>query len=133
VKLLLDTCSLIWMVQEPARLSTPARRALADPANAVFASSISFWEISLKHALGKLSIRGAVPGDFPGFAFEHRCELLPLAPDVAATFGQLPVLQGHRDPFDRMLVWQAIRADLVLVSRDRAMSGYAPHGLQICW
>ena len=133
MKLLLDTCAFVWLVSAPQRLSRPAKRTLQDAAVDVSVSVVSFWEMSLKRALGKFLLEGmtieglvdAVPG--------HRCELLPLTVQVASTFYRLPLLGSHRDPFDRMLVWQAIRHDLTLVSRDRAMGAYQTAGLQILW
>ncbi len=131
--LLLDTCSLLWALQDPARLSAHARKALQDPQNAIAVSVVSFWEISLKSGLGKLGLQGADPEDFPRFAVEAGLSILPLSSEVAASSGRLHRFPEHRDPFDRLLVWSAIRENLTLVSRDGAMRIYAPHGLKICW
>ena len=77
---------------------------------------------------GRETIEGLVDA-----AAAHRCELLPLTAQVASTFHHLPLLGRHRDPFDRMLVWQAIQHHLTLVSRDRAMEAYQTEGLKILW
>jgi PIN domain nuclease of toxin-antitoxin system len=66
-------------------------------------------------------------------AMEHGYQCLALEAVVAASFHQLPAVVAHRDPFDRMLVWQAIRGGLTLVSHDHAMAAYAPHGLSLLW
>jgi PIN domain nuclease of toxin-antitoxin system len=89
--------------------------------------------MSLKQALGKLSLDGETIEGLVDAAAAHRCELLPLTLRVASTFHHLPLLGTHRDPFDRMLVWQAIHHDLTLVSRDRAMAPYQSEGLKILW
>lgn len=68
-----------------------------------------------------ISLSGISPDQIPGYAHSMGLTFLPLAAATACTFHQLPKIGKHRDPFDRMLVWQAIREDLVLVSRDRAM------------
>lgn len=133
MKLLLDTCALLWALQAPDRLSAAARKALQDPQNPVFISVASFWEISLKCGLGKLRLEGAEPEDFPRFVAEAGWGILPLPPEIAASSGRLPRLPEHRDPFDRLLVWTAMREGLTLVSRDAAMRLYAPHGLKTCW
>ena len=99
----------------------------------MFVSTISFWEISLKASIGKLGLTGISPDEIPGYALSMGLTFLPLAVDTASTFHQLPSIGKHRDPFDRMLVWQAIREDLVLVSRDRAMDAYGACGLSLVW
>ena len=131
--LLLDTCAFLWLVNRPQRLSRAARRALQDATVEVSVSAVSFWEMSLKQALGKLSLEGVTTEGLVDAAAAHRCGLLPLTVKVASTFYHLPLLGRHRDPFDRMLVWQAIQYDLTLVSRDRAMEPYQTEGLKILW
>jgi PIN domain nuclease of toxin-antitoxin system len=131
--LLLDTCAFLWLVDAPQRLSRRARQVLQDATIEVSVSAVSFWEMSLKQALGKLSLEGETVQGLVNAAVAHRCELLPLTVQVASTFHRLPLLGVHRDPFDRMLVWQAIQHDLTLVSRDRAMEAYQAEGLKILW
>jgi PIN domain nuclease of toxin-antitoxin system len=131
--LLLDTCTFLWLVNAPQRLSRPARRALQDATVDVSVSVVSFWEMSLKQALGKFLLEGVTIEGLVESAAAHRCELLPLTVQAASTFHRLPLLGNHRDPFDRMLVWQAIQHELTLVSRDRAMEAYQTAGLRILW
>jgi PIN domain nuclease of toxin-antitoxin system len=131
--LLLDTCTFLWLVNAPQRLSRPARRTLEDATVDVSVSVVSFWEMSLKQALGKFLLEGVTIEGLVEAATAHRCELLPLTVQAAATFHRLPLLGNHRDPFDRMLVWQAIQHELTLVSRDRAMEAYQTAGLRILW
>ena len=133
MKLLLDTCSFLWALQEPEQLSATARRALQRAENEVSVSVVSFWEISIKSALGKLPLEGGGPEDMPQFATQAGFNIIPLAPDTAATMAKLPRLPEHRDPFDRILVWTAIQHNLHLVSRDKKIAAYASAGLRICW
>ncbi len=133
MKLLLDTCSLLWALQDTAQLSAPAKRALKNPDNTIFVSVVSFWEISLKSGLGKLTLHGAEPEDFPRFVEEAGWQTTPLSAGIAASAGRLPRLPEHRDPFDRLLIWTAISEDFSLVSRDGAMRAYVSHGLKLCW
>ena len=114
-------------------MSVTATDFLRDRQNEAFVSVVSFWEVSLKVSLGKLSLSGISPDEIPGYALSMGLTFLSLAADTACTFHQLPKIGKHRDPFDRMLVWQAIHEDLVLVSRDRAMSAYEPCGLSLVW
>ena len=99
----------------------------------MFVSVVSFWEVSLKTSIGKLGLAGISPDRIPGYALSMGLTFLPLAADTACTFHQLPRIGKHRDLFDRMLVWQALRQDLVLVSRDRAMEAYEACGLGLVW
>lgn len=133
MNLLLDTCSFLWALHEPARLSARARTALQDPACSVHVSVVTFWEISVKAGLGKLRFEGVEPDEFPGLALRAGWSIHPLAPHVAASAWRLRRHPEHRDPFDRLLIWTAINADFVLVSCDHALTGYAPSGLRLCW
>lgn len=132
MKLLLDTCSLLWALHQPRKLSEQARLRLEEPGNAVFVSSISFWEISLKVSLGKLKIQGLEPEEFPRIVEEAGWSHLPFSPETAASFCRLPPSANHRDPFDRMLIWTAIREGLTLVSRDSVLPDYEALGLRLC-
>lgn len=133
MRALLDSHILLWALFDPERLSGNARQIIEHPGNAVFVSSVSFWELSLKHGLGKLELRGVTPDVFPQAVVDMGLDILPLSASDAATFHQLP-RQAHKDPFDRMLVWQAIRQACVLITCDRALDAYyAPNGLRTVW
>lgn len=94
---------------------------------------ITFWEISLKAGLGKLSFRGVTPEEYPGLAVEAGWMIHPLAASLAASAGRLRRTPEHRDPFDRLLIWSAINENFVLVSGDEALPDYVSQGLSICW
>jgi PIN domain nuclease of toxin-antitoxin system len=133
MKLLLDTHALLWALIEPDRLSPAARAAITDPVAQVAVSAISFWEVAIKTSLGKLALQGATPEMLVDAAQQQGFDLLPLDPRLAATFTRLPVDPQQRDPFDRMLVWQAISLGYTLVSRDRKISSNQPTGLRVLW
>ncbi len=133
MKLLLDTHALLWSIIEPDKLSTGARSAITDPASQVAVSAVSFWEISIKTALGKLSLNGVTPEQLVDYAQQQGFDLLPLTPRLAASFSRLPVDPMHRDPFDRMLVWQAVSLGYTLVSRDRKISNSQLTDLRVLW
>ncbi len=132
MRFLLDTHCLIWTLFSPDRLSKRARTFILDPENDVFVSIVSFWEISLKYALGKIEIKGLNPEDLPAAAKEAYFETIQLAPREAASFHRLPRI-GHKDPFDRLIIWQAIQRDFFLISADRQFSAYQEHGLKLFW
>ncbi|WP_295394436.1 type II toxin-antitoxin system VapC family toxin [uncultured Thiodictyon sp.] len=129
---LLDTHSFLWSVFTPERLSRAAQALLANAENPVYVSSVSFWEISLKAGIGKLTLTGCVPDALPEIAQDMGYRLLPLAPDEAASFHRLPRI-AHKDPFDRMLIWQAIQRRLVLMTKDAAFDEYRAFQLQTFW
>ena len=123
MRLLIDTHVLIWAVAESYRLSAPARAAITAPANSVFVSAVTAWEIAIKQALG--------PIDFPLDAFDVELdhagfEQLPMTSSHGIAAGSLP--RHHRDPFDRMLIAQALEEGLTLVSGDDA---FAPYGVPL--
>lgn len=126
---LLDTHCFLWSLFAPQKLSQRARQVIADSSNTVAVSSVSFWEIALKFALGKLELKGVTPEDLPAAAQSMGLQLLSLDPITAAGAGRLG-RERHQDPFDRMLIWQAVRHDLVLVSHDRQIGQYASLGLK---
>jgi PIN domain nuclease of toxin-antitoxin system len=132
MKLLLDTHSLLWSLFAPEKLSKRARNAILNPENDVLASVVTFWEISLKYALGKIEIKGLNPEDLPDAAKEAYVEILPLEPEEAAGFHKLPRF-SHKDPFDRLIIWQAIQKGLFLVSADRHFIEYQEYGLKLLW
>jgi PIN domain nuclease of toxin-antitoxin system len=129
---LLDTHALLWMLFEPDQLGLRAAACLKNPDMDVSVSVVSFWEISLKYATGKLQLSGVTPDDFPTIARQSGLDILPIADTDAATFHHLPRME-HKDPFDRLIIWQAISHKLTLLSQDRAFTPYRELGLKVLW
>ena len=129
---LLYTHTFLWAAMRPEQLSRQARVAILDAANDIHVSVVTFWEVSLKFALGKIALQGITPEELPDAARQMGFTLLALAPQDAATFYQLPRFQ-HKDPSDRLLVWQSIRQNLTLLSKDSDLRQYQPHGLHVLW
>jgi PIN domain nuclease of toxin-antitoxin system len=129
---LLDTHSFLWAAIEPQRLSPKARKAITDSANQVFVSTVSLWEISLKFSLGKLEIAGSSPEALVSVAQEMGLGLVAPSPEESAGFHRLPKIE-HKDPFDRMLVWQCLQNQWTFITRDRAMGEYRSLGLKTYW
>lgn len=118
MRLLLDTnVLLLWLADDP-RLGRGTRAAIADGRNDVFVSSISIAEIAIKTSIGKL----AAPPDLLEPLLHEGFEELPLLSTHAARVGELPL--HHRDPFDRLLVSQALVEQLVIASRDSTLERY---------
>lgn len=118
MNLLLDTHVLIWALENNPTISDIARNAIIDGKNMVFVSSASAWEISIKKGLGKLD----VPNNLLEEIKQHRFILLDMKFEHAQLAGELPYI--HKDPFDRMLIAQAVVEKLTLVTRDSFMPQY---------
>jgi len=106
VKLLLDTCTFLWLIGDAPELSAPARKLFTEPANEVFLSAASVWEIIVKHTLGKLPLPQPPHEFIPTWRSRHNIEPLP------------------RDPFDRILVCQAIANGLTILTPDPLIRQY---------
>lgn len=122
MQLLLDTHTLLWWFSGNDALSVEAKTAIADEGNGVFVSGATAWEIATKHRIGKLSIAAKLVADLDGSIASQGFIGLPISVRHGQTAGALP--GPHRDPFDRMLIAQAILDDLVLVSNERAFDAY---------
>jgi PIN domain nuclease of toxin-antitoxin system len=129
---LLDTHTFLWAAIEPSKLSAKVRQAIANPEHELFLSTVSHWEISLKFALGKLKLTGCTPEDLVEVASQMSLSSAAFSPEQAASFYRLPRL-AHKDPFDRMLVWQCLKNRWTLITRDRAMNEYEALGLITYW
>lgn len=124
MRLLLDTHAFIWWMSETPTLGSQARSIINDTANEIFFSVASLWEMTIKRGNGKLDF----PGDLETLVVEEGFRILPIAYRHLRVLETLPRL--HRDPFDRMLVSQAIADDMTLATRDTRFGAY---GVSILW
>lgn len=129
---LLDTHALLWVLFSPKNLSPKVLKILSGTDVAKFVSAISLWEISLKYSIGKLFLMKKRPDEIPLAVKKMGFELLDINSHTAAAFYKLPIL-SHKDPFDLMLVWQAISQKYTLVSKDKRLRDYQRHGLKLMW
>mgnify|MGYP000963482381 CR=1 FL=1 len=128
MRLLLDTHALLWWLGDDHKLPRRAYDAIADPANEILVSPVSAFEIATKSALGKLPEADGVAADLRPWLSSQGFGILPLDLAVATRAGFLP--GPHRDPFDRLLIAQALVADLTLVSNERIFDVY---GVRRLW
>lgn len=119
MNLLLDTHTLLWWLAGAVELPKKARELVSDPGNLVFVSAASVWEIRIKQALGKVT----VPPSFKEALAAEAFERLPIRIEHAHAVHELPPL--HKDPFDRMLVAQAVCEELNLLTHDRQLQRYS--------
>jgi len=122
MRLLLDTCTFLWIVSGSAELSKHAAQWFSDPANEVYLSVVSAWEIAVKYSLGRLRLP-TNPMEFVVSQREaHGIVPLALTEEEALYLPKLPKL--HRDPFDRMLICQAVAGGLTVVTPDPLITQY---------
>jgi PIN domain nuclease of toxin-antitoxin system len=127
---LLDTHYVLWAVADADRISRKIKYILTNPDFRVIVSTVSFWEISLKNALGKLEISGFTPEELPGACTRIGFEIKHLSHQDTSTYHRLKAAY-HKDPFDRMLIWQAIRNDYIFITEDKQVKQYVPEGLKL--
>jgi PIN domain nuclease of toxin-antitoxin system len=122
LRLLLDTHALLWWLLNDEALSRVARQAIADEENDVFVSAVSAWEITTKRRIGKLPSAALVAADVAFAVASEGFAELPVTIRDGQIAGGLPAI--HKDPFDRMLIAQAVNQDLVLVSNEALFNAY---------
>lgn len=122
MNLLLDTCTFLWIAQGSSELTARARELFSDPANDVFLSVVSVWEIGVKNAAGRLPLPLPPERYVPQLRERHGIESLALDEAAVLQIAKLPA--HHRDPFDRMLVCQAIVRGLTLLTPDPLVTQY---------
>jgi PIN domain nuclease of toxin-antitoxin system len=125
MRLLLDTHVALWAIADSPRLSAKARELIDDADNEVLVSAATIWEISIKHALAR-----GTPNDMPisgqealGYFLDAGFMLLDISPRHAASVETLPSL--HADPFDRLLIAQALATPLRLLTHDAKVAAYS--------
>ncbi len=118
MRLLLDTCTFLWLATEPSKLSPAATLALDDEANELFLSDASVWEIALKHKAGKLPLPDAARQWVSAELLFHGIQSVPISQEAVYLACELP--GDHRDPFDRLIAAQAVAGGFKLVSPDEA-------------
>lgn len=122
MRILLDTVTFLWAVTDAYDLSDDARELFVDPGNEIYLSSVSTWEIAIKHSLGKLPLPEPPMRFVPAQRKQHSIDSLPLDEEATLHLTRLPAL--HKDPFDRMLICQAIVHHLVILTSDELINQY---------
>jgi PIN domain nuclease of toxin-antitoxin system len=128
MRLLIDAHALVWAVDDPSRLSPTAATALQDPANELLLSAATVWEMAIKVGLGKLTL------SLPYRAWMNRAiadlglAMLPITVEYAGAQAALPM--HHRDPFDRLIIAQALTEGIPIVSADAQLP---PYGITRVW
>jgi PIN domain nuclease of toxin-antitoxin system len=128
VRLLIDTHALLWWLSDDPSLSDAARKAMAENSNVLLVSAASAWEIATKVRLGRLPGAAELAADFQGFMLREGFTTLDITADHGIRAGLLP--GPHKDPFDRMLISQAMAENLPVVTNERTFEAY---GVRRVW
>ncbi|MBT7155011.1 MAG: type II toxin-antitoxin system VapC family toxin [Deltaproteobacteria bacterium] len=122
MRILLDTCTFLWIITDSTRLSRRARTLYMEKSNEVYLSAVSTWEITLKFGLGKLNLPVEPTKYIPMQRKQHHISSYSLSEEATLYISKLPDI--HKDPFDRMLICQAITSDMVLLTPDEFVTKY---------
>ncbi|MFN8488021.1 MAG: type II toxin-antitoxin system VapC family toxin [Caldilineaceae bacterium] len=128
---LLDTHYILWSLFEPDKINERVRPILENDSDPKLISGVNLWEISLKYSLGKVELGGTNPSQLFDKAIEAGFEVINLDNRLLTTYYQLPKKDDHRDPFDRLLIWQAISSGYTLITQDKKIEQYRADGLQL--
>jgi len=131
VKYLLDTHYVLWSLLEPSKINEKIKEILEDPNKIKNISKISFWEISVKYKIGKLELNGITPEDILAGSQEAGFEIYDLSVEDIASSYKLPFIDNHRDPFDRLIIWQCMQNDLIMITADEKIKEYGKFNLKL--
>ena len=129
MKYLLDTHILLWSILETSKLSESIKSILLDENNEIYYSPISLWEISIKYGIKKLYLNGITPEEF--FEAINNSFYICQRIDNHTLITNYMLPNHHKDPFDRHLIWEAIRNNFILISVDKNMESYKIEGLKV--
>jgi PIN domain nuclease of toxin-antitoxin system len=127
----LDTHKLIWNIVDSQKLTTNDTEIILNIENLIYVSKVSLWEISLKYSIGSLKLNYLKPDDLPKYIEECGFQILDLSVEELVTFNKLPIVLDHKDPFDRLIIWQCIKNNFTLMSRDQKIETYKQFGLNL--
>jgi len=124
VRLLLDTHTIYWYVEDDPQLSATARTLIQDASNEILMSPASYWEIAIKISIGKWRLNRPYEEFIDVALKQYGFQILPILPTHTALLIKLPFPPGHKDPFDRLLVSQSLVEQIAIVSADPALDAY---------
>lgn len=132
MKYLLDTHTLLWVLFEDEKLSEKAKDVIRNSENEIYVSLITYWEIALKYGIGKLELKNITPEEIPHKAKKINIYTFEISETDVSTYFKLPKIK-HKDPFDRLIIWQSINNNITLITKDKEMKEYEAFGLKILW
>lgn len=132
MKYILDTHVFLWSIANTKELSKNVIKVIKNPDNEIYVSSVSLWEIAIKIRIGKLHIEGITINELPGII--DKLEYSKISMTYEDALGYINLKEDtHKDPFDRMLIWQSISRNMMLISKDKEFLKFVPYGLKLFW
>lgn len=128
---IIDTHILLWLIFNPKQINKKIMAILEDTDNKIYVCNTTLWEISIKFHLGKLELNGLFPNQLPNMIKEMGFEILEINYPIMASLFELPSVEKHKDPFDRIMIWQCIQKNYTLLSQDAKFDNYQPFGLML--
>ena len=131
MKYILDTHYILWTLFKPELINNKIKEILENDKDIKYVSAISLWEISLKYSLGKLEFEGTNPTEIHEKIIESGFTIIPIEDEQFSSFYKLSKKEEHKDPFDRMIIWQAISNNYTLITNDKKIKQYIENGLKL--
>jgi PIN domain nuclease of toxin-antitoxin system len=128
MNILIDTHFLLWSFIDTSKIEKRILDLLLSDENDIYYSQASLWEISIKYTIGKLSLEGVTPEELYQEIRNSHMKCRRFMNDELISFYKLPI--EHRDPFDRIMIWQAIKSEYTFLSCDSKIKEYQKHGLK---
>ena len=132
MKYLLDTHTFLWSILDTKQLPKKVKSEIKNKNNEIFVSSISLWEIAIKIRLKKLELRGIKMEELKDLLEEMDFMTIAMTAEDSVGYCNLAE-ETHKDPFDRMLIWQCINRNLTIISKDSEFKKFVPYGLKLLW
>ena len=130
MNVLIDTQILLYILFDKKKLSKKEKEIVLNEENQIFCSSVSFFEIALKYSIGKLILKNVTPEKIPSLMIKSGYIVEEVSSECMASFYKLPK-EYHKDPFDRLIIWESINKGFFLLTRDRKIKMYSTHGLRV--
>jgi len=132
MKYILDTHVFLWSIANTKELSKNVIKAIKNPDNEIYVSSVTLWEIAIKTRIGKLNIEGTSIDEIPSII--ERLEYSQISMTSEDALGYINLKEDtHKDPFDRMLIWQCMSRNMIMISKDTEFAKFVPFGLKLLW
>jgi PIN domain nuclease of toxin-antitoxin system len=130
MKYILDTHVFLWSIANTKELSKNIIKVLKNPDNEIYISSVTLWEIAIKTRIGKLNIEGTSIDEIPSIIERLEYSQISMTSDDALGYINLKE-DTHKDPFNRMLIWQCISRNMIMISKDTEFTKFVPFGLKL--
>ncbi|HNZ27852.1 MAG TPA: type II toxin-antitoxin system VapC family toxin [Spirochaetota bacterium] len=131
MNVLIDTNIILWILFDSTSLNEKEKSIIENNNNQIIVSSISLFEISLKYSIKKLELENVTPEEIPELLKNEGYIIGNVGYESFSTFYKLPFLEDHKDPFDRIIIWEAIQKKYSILSRDGQFKNYKKFGLKL--